>query len=175
MKIIVERELGPQVSHLLDVHLSEMALDSPAESMHALALDELTDRSITVWSAWDCEDSSSVNDKDDMGAATVSGALMGIGALKELSPSHGEIKSMRTAAGFLRQGVASALLNHIMTRARELKFERLSLETGVAPSFKPAHALYTRFGFEPCAPFADYKEDPFSLFMTCGLCGSNDE
>ncbi len=175
MKIIVDRELGPQVSHLLDVHLSEMALDSPAESMHALALDELRDSSITVWSAWDCENSSSANDREDFGANSVTGCLMGIGALKELSPSHGEIKSMRTAAEFQRRGVATGLLSHIMTAARDRKYRSLSLETGVASSFNPAYLLYTRFGFESCAPFADYKEDPYSLFMTCRLCDRNND
>jgi len=166
MKIIVDRELGPQVSHLLDVHLSEMALDSPAESMHALALDELRDSSITVWSAWDCENSSSANDREDFGANSVTGCLMGIGALKELSPSHGEIKSMRTAAEFQRCGVATGLLNHIMAEARDRKYTRVS---------NPAYLLYTRFGFESCAPFADYKEDPYSLFMTCRLCDRNND
>jgi len=126
--------------------------------MHALALDELRDQLITVWSAWEGEEAT--------------GRLMGIGALKELSATHGEIKSMRTAAEFQRCGVATGLLNHIMAAARDRQYRRVSLETGVAPSFKAAHSLYTRFGFEPCAPFADYKEDPYSLFMTCRLLDS---
>ena len=158
VKIIVDQNLGPQVSQLLEVHLSELALESPAESMHALAIDELRDELITVWSAWDGDE--------------MTGRLMGIGALKELSATHGEIKSMRAAAEFQRCGVATGLLEQIMTTARQRKYKQLSLETGVVPSFKPAHTLYTRFGFKHCAPFADYKEDPHSLFMTCRLCDS---
>jgi putative acetyltransferase len=101
-----------------------------------------------MWSAWE------------------DGELLGCAALKELDPRHGEIKSMRTVTGHLRKGVASALLRRIFAEAKRRSYRRLSLETGSMAAFAPARELYVRFGFEPCGPFADYVEDPNSVFMT---------
>jgi putative acetyltransferase len=91
---------------------------------------------------------------------------MGCGAIKELDSAHAEIKSMRTASMHLRKGVAAALMHHILDEARRRCYQRLSLETGSAEAFAPAHRLYASFGFKPCGPFADYVEDPYSVFMT---------
>ena len=91
---------------------------------------------------------------------------MGCGALKQLDPLHGEIKSMRTASAHLRTGVAAKLLQHILEEADRRCYRRLSLETGSMEAFVPAHRLYAGFGFRPCGPFADYAEDPYSVFMT---------
>lgn len=125
-----------------------MALLSPPESVHALDLEKLRQPDITFWCAW--------QDK----------TLLGCGALKELDTIHGEIKSMRTATVHLRKGIAAALLEHIIEEARRRKYSRLSLETGTAKAFKPAHNLYTRLGFQSCGPFGSYSEDPHSIFMT---------
>jgi putative acetyltransferase len=91
---------------------------------------------------------------------------VGCGALKELDAGHGEIKSMRTAASYLRKGVGSFLLQNIISEAKHRGYRRLSLETGSMPYFAPAHSLYRKFGFQRCAPFAEYREDPNSIFMT---------
>ena len=145
---------GPEIYTLLQEHLRNMALHSPPESVHALDIDALRQPAITFWTAWDNAD------------------LLGCGALKLLDESkatdglHAEIKSMRTAEAHLRKGVARALLSHIIDVARERGYARLSLETGSAPAFKPAHLLYKDFGFTNCGPFSDYVEDPFSIFMT---------
>ena len=136
---------------LIREHLRSMHLHSPPESVHALGLEALRQPGITVWSAWDGPE------------------LLGCGALKELDPAHGEIKSMRTATPHLRKGVAAAMLAHLMEEARRRTYSRLSLETGAGPAFEPARALYTRFGFENCGPFADYMADPYSVFMTRSL------
>ena len=93
-------------------------------------------------------------------------ALVGCGALKDLGDGHGELKSMRTDPAHLRQGVAAAMLAHLMATARTQGLQRLSLETGSAAAFAPAHALYARHGFAMCGPFGDYVEDSFSVFMT---------
>lgn len=90
---------------------------------------------------------------------------MGCGALKELSPTHGEVKSMRTATNYLRKGVAKAILQHILTEAKERGYTKVSLETGTMDAFKPAHRLYENFGFYYCEPFASYVEDPNSVFV----------
>jgi putative acetyltransferase len=90
---------------------------------------------------------------------------MGCGALRQLDPAHGEIKSMRTASSHLREGVAARLMRHILDEARRRSYRRLSLETGSSDAFAPARNLYARFGFKPCGPFAQYVEDPYSVFM----------
>ncbi len=42
----------------------------------------------------------------------------------------------------------------------------LYLETGAMDFFLPARTLYQSAGFDYCRPFADYQEDPNSMFMT---------
>jgi putative acetyltransferase len=148
MEIRLDDLRGEQVIALLNEHLLGMAEHSPPESVHALDLEGLRRPEVSFWSAWE------------------NGELLGCGAIKELDPRHGEIKSMRTAAGHLRKGVAAALLQHIVGEAGKRSYRRLSLETGSAPAFAPARQLYTRFGFVPCGPFADYALDPHSVFMT---------
>ncbi len=121
---------------------------SPPGSIHALPLAGLRSPDITFWSVWE------------------NGELLGCGALKELDPQHGEIKSMRTASRHLRKGVASAMLQHILAEARRRGYCRLSLETGAQSGFDPARQLYARAGFAACGPFTDYTDDPNSVFMT---------
>ena len=89
--------------------------------------------------------------------------------MKELSPDHGEVKSMHTAQAVRGKGVARRLLEHLIAEARQRAYGRLSLETGSMEGFLPARALYGSFGFQFCAPFADYKLDPNSVFMTLEL------
>ncbi|HEY9550121.1 MAG TPA: GNAT family N-acetyltransferase, partial [Kiloniellaceae bacterium] len=91
------------------------------------------------------------------------------GALKALSDTHGEIKSMHTAQAARGRGVARRMLAHIVAEARRRGYRRLSLETGSMEAFAPARALYAGFGFEPCPPFADYRPDPFSVYMSLAL------
>jgi putative acetyltransferase len=138
----------PQVVALLNVHFQGMLANSPKDSCHFLDLSGLRAPDVTFWSAWDGAD------------------LLGCGALKQLDPAHGEIKSMRTAAEHLRRGTGAALVSHILGVARARGYKRLSLETGSGEAFDAAHALYRQFGFTECAPFADYKEDPFSRFLS---------
>ena len=141
----------PRSAHFLREHVRDMHLHSPPESVHALDLDALRRPEITFWTVWD------------------GGELLGCGALKELDATHGEIKSMRTAAAHLRKGVALALLAHIVNEARHRGYRRLSLETGSSAAFHPAHKLYESFGFTYCGPFVGYIEDPYSFFMTLEL------
>jgi putative acetyltransferase len=148
MKIRIDDLSGPEIAGLLREHLHSMTLHSPPESIHALDLEALRKPEITFWSAWDGTE------------------LMGCGAVKELDARHGEIKSMRTASAHLRKGVAAALMSHILDEAQRRSYQRLSLETGSMEAFAPAHRLYASFGFKECAPFADYVEDPYSIFMT---------
>jgi len=142
---------GPEIARLLRTHLQSVALHSPPESVHALDIAALRKPDVTFWSAWQGRE------------------LMGCGAVRELDPGHGEIKSMRTVSAHLRKGVAAALVRHMLDEARHRSYRRLSLETGSTEAFAPARGLYARFGFKPCPPFANYVEDPYSVFMTMEL------
>ena len=142
----------PAVAALLRGHLAELAGLSPPESMHALDVGGLCAPSITFWSVGASEDPES--------------EVIGCGALLELDPTHGEIKSMRTARAHLRRGVASMVLRCIIDEARARGYTRLSLETGSQQAFAPARALYARFGFTLCPPFGAYTDDPNSVFMS---------
>jgi putative acetyltransferase len=151
MDIKIDNLTGAEVAELVGEHLHGMRLSSPPESIHALNLDQLRKPEITFWSAWEGKE------------------LVGCGALKELDGQHGEIKSMRTSSSHLRKGVAKRLLKHIIEEAKQRGYHRLSLETGSMDAFEPARRLYASFGFQFCMPFADYMDDPNSVFMTMEL------
>ena len=136
------------VQALLDLHFASMRSNSPPEACHVLAADGLRCPSVTFWSA-----------RED-------GHLLGIGALKELAPDHGEVKSMRTAPEALGRGVGRGLLHHIVTEARRRGYRRLSLETGSTEPFAAALSLYQSEGFVPCGPFGGYEDTPFTRFFT---------
>ena len=139
---------APEIAAFLEEHLEEMHSVTPPESVHALDLEGLRAPEVTFWSVWDAED------------------LVGCGALKEIGPRRGEIKSMRTAVSRRGQGIGARVLEHIMDEAVRRGYESLSLETGAMPEFAAARALYGRNGFQVCGPFGDYSEDPNSVFMT---------
>jgi putative acetyltransferase len=148
MEIKLDDLAGPEIRALLEEHLQSMHSLSPPESVHALDLAALRNPAITFWTVWSGSE------------------LMGCGALKELDPLHGEVKSMRTAAAHRRQGVARAVLRHIVGVAVNRGYQRLSLETGSQGAFEPARRLYESFGFSYCPPFGRYAKDPNSVFMT---------
>ena len=148
MDIRLDDLRGPEIAALLQEHLRDMHRVSPPESVHALDLESLRKPDITFWTMWDA------------------GILVGCGALKELDPQHAEIKSMRTASSHRRQGVAKQLLQHLLAEAKQRGYTRVSLETGSMEFFLPARALYASFGFAQCAPFASYRADSNSVFMT---------
>ena len=142
---------GPEIRALLEEHLASMHTLSPPGSVHALDLEGLRRLDITFWTAW------------------AGSELLGCGALKELGPDHGEVKSMRTAMRHRRNGVGRAMLEHIISEARRRRYLRLSLETGSQPAFEPARRFYQGFGFHPCTPFDGYRDDPNSAFFTLAL------
>jgi putative acetyltransferase len=148
MNIKTDDLSGPQIRALLEEHFQHMLELSPPGSCHFLDFDGLRQPDVMFWAMWEGDQ------------------LAGCGALKELNQQHGEIKSMRTAKPFLRRGVARLMLGHILSVAAERGYQRLSLETGSMAGFEPARQLYTAFGFEYCAPFADYTEDPNSVYMS---------
>jgi putative acetyltransferase len=148
MEIRLDDLQGREVEEFLDAHVQEMKAVSPPESKHAFDIDSLRQPEITFWSVWEEK------------------AMVGCGALKQLSTDHAEIKSMRTSESGRGKGVASLLLGHILQVAKERGYVEVSLETGSFPFFKPARQLYEKFGFLQCDPFGDYQEDPNSIFMS---------
>jgi putative acetyltransferase len=139
---------APDVRELLDQHLDLMRSQSPPEDVHALDADGLVDSAVTFYSYRDAS------------------GLLAVGALKELDPAHGELKSMHTAAAARGRGIGRAMLTHLMGIARDRGYTRLSLETGSMAGFAPARGLYESAGFRACGPFADYLASPNSTFMT---------
>ncbi|MDP5147230.1 GNAT family N-acetyltransferase [Shewanella sp. ULN5] len=147
MEIRIDDLFGPEIAALLNEHLEDMYATSPPESVHALDLSKLRQPEITFWTVWD-------NDQ-----------LAGCGAIKQLSQTHAEIKSMRVAKAHRRKGVAAKLLQHMLAFAKANGYQKLSLETGTMDFFAPARQLYSRFGFQEGDKFADYRIDPNSMFM----------
>lgn len=148
LHITIDDLSGSEIHELLQEHLASMRLHSPPESVHALPIEGLRKPEITFGTVWENKE------------------LLGCGALKELDSQHAEIKSMRTSSPHVRKGVARNLLHHILDEARRRGYRRLSLETGSMAAFAPARQLYAGAGFTYCGPFADYVEDPNSVFMT---------
>jgi len=147
----------PRIVRLLSIHLEWARAASPRCSAHALDLAGLQAPDISFWAAWEGE------------------ALAGVGTLRRLTADHGEVKSMHTARAARGRGVGSAMLRHLIAAAQARGFSRLSLETGSMAHFQPARALYRRFGFTDCEPFADYRPDPNSVFMSLDLRRAREE
>jgi putative acetyltransferase len=138
----------PRVQALVALH-QRLAREATAEGFaFALDLSGLRVPDIRFFAAWDGD------------------ALLGVGALRRLSPDHGEVKSMHTAQAARRRGVGAAMLRHIMDEARAMGMGRVSLETGTSAYFQPAVALYLRHGFTDCGPFGDYAASTENRFLT---------
>jgi putative acetyltransferase len=139
------------VRALLEAHLAFARQTSPPEHVHALDMEGLLEPAVVFF------------------GARRNGVLLGVGAIKQLSPDHAELKSMHTSEAARRQGVASAIVAHLLAFAAGSNYERVSLETGTMDAFAPARSLYTKFGFAPCEPFASYTANPYSTCMTINL------
>ena len=137
-----------EVHELLTKHFIELRAVSPEGSTHVLDIPGLKTPSIKFWSLW----------QNDM--------LMGCGALKFLDKDHGEFKSIRIHDNFRRAGNGINVVNHLIKEAKKLNITRLSIETGAGNFFKPARKLFNNCGFVTCKPFAHYKEDINSIYLT---------
>ena len=139
---------GPAIADLLRFHLDEMHRWSPPESVHAMPIERLRQPDVTFYAAWH------------------ENRLAACGALKQLDPAHGELKSMRAHPDYRGRGAGRAILLHLLAEARARGYARVSLETGRPEQFLPARRLYEGNGFVECAPFGAYVADPFSICMT---------
>jgi len=151
MRIETDDLTRPQVLRLLEEHLANMHELSPPEQVFAFDAAKLRAPGVSFWTAWAGDE------------------LMGCAALKELSPTEGEVKSMRTPAVRRRTGAGRALLAHLIAVARSRGYRRLFLETGSHPAFTPAHTLYRSVGFTDCGPFGAYEDNGGSVFMSLAL------
>jgi putative acetyltransferase len=151
MEIRLDDLSGSATQALVRLHLMDMHANSPPSHVFALDLSGLKDPGVTVWSAWASEQ------------------ILGMGALKQIDARSGEVKSMRTHPNHLRQGIALALLEHIISMARARGYHQLSLETGSGPAFGPALSLYRRRGFIEGNPFGDYAQSNFNQFLHLDL------
>ena len=138
----------PEVNELLKKHFIELRAASPEGSAHVLDIPGLKVDSIKFWSLWE-------NHK-----------LLGCGALKFLGKGHGEFKSIRVHDDFRKMGNGLKIIEHLIDEAKKLKIKRISIETGAGKFFKPARKLFEKCNFKPCDPFAHYKEDLNSIYLT---------
>ncbi|MFZ1926074.1 MAG: GNAT family N-acetyltransferase [Solirubrobacteraceae bacterium] len=136
------------VRQLVEHHLKFGRSHSPPQDAHALEVDSLLDPAVTLFSI------------------RRRGELVAIGALKRLDDQHAELKTMHTAEHVRGLGIGRAMLDHLLSVARERGFEDVSLETGVHEAFAPARSLYASEGFAPCEPFGDYRPSPNTTYMT---------
>ena len=139
---------NPKVNKLLTKHFIELRAVSPEGSAHVLDIPGLKISSIKFWSLWLDED------------------LIGCGALKFLEEGHGEFKSIRIHDTFRNKGYGIKVIDHLIIEAKKLKIKRLSIETGAGDFFLPARKLFKRCEFRKCPPFAHYKEDINSVYLT---------
>ena len=139
---------NPEVNELLIKHFVELRAASPEGSAHVLDIPGLKVPSIKFWSLWRQE------------------KLIGCGALKFLSKDHGEFKSIRIHDNYRKQGQGINVINHLINEAKKLKIKRLSIETGAGDFFLPARKLFEKTGFTVCGPFAHYKKDVNSVYLT---------
>ena len=137
-----------EVNELLTKHFIELRAASPEGSAHVLDIPGLRVNSIKFWSLWEEK------------------KLIGCGALKFINEEHGEFKSIRIHDDFRKKGLGTEVINHLINEAKKLKIKRLSIETGAGDFFIPARKLFKKAGFTPCKPFAHYKEDVNSVYLT---------
>jgi len=138
----------PKVNELLTKHFIELRAASPEGSAHVLDIPGLKVASIKFWSLWERDQ------------------LMGCGALKFLNKEHGEFKSIRVHDNFRNKGIGTKIIKHLINEAKKLEIKRISIETGAGKFFDPARKLFLKCNFEPCEPFAHYKKDINSLYLT---------
>ena len=151
ISITEEHPLTPDLALLFDRHTADMHADTPPESIHMMDKSALATPEIRFFVLRDA------------------GRPVAMGAFKRIEPGHAEIKSMHVLAEARGKGHSKAMLAHVLAEATKDGITRLSLETGIQPTFVAARQLYARAGFDECGPFLGYSLDPNSVFMTKSL------
>lgn len=141
----------PDIAALLATHLEFANEHSPPEHVHALDVKKLSASDVSFFTLRE------------------GGGLLAVGAIREIDPSHGEIKSMHTAQTARGRGIGRIMLDHLLEVARQRGYSRVSLETGTMEAFAPARRLYESAGFVVTPPFGPYWENGYSVCMTLEL------
>ena len=149
--ITKESPLSADLALLMQRHTEDMHADTPPESIHMMDASELAIPEVDFFVLRDA------------------GKPLAMGAFKRLDAAHAEIKSMHVLTEARGRGLSRTMLDHLLEQANAAGLKRLSLETGVQPTFVAARALYYKAGFEDCPPFEGYTLDPNSLYMTRSL------
>ncbi|KAF0170458.1 MAG: putative acetyltransferase [Rhodobacteraceae bacterium] len=149
--IAKESPLGADLALLMQRHTEDMHADTPPESIHMMDAGQLATPEVSFF------------------VLREAGQPLAMGAFKRIDAGHAEIKSMHVLAEARGRGLSRAMLEHLLVEAKAAGFQRLSLETGIQPTFVAARALYYKAGFVDCPPFEGYSEDPNSVFMTRSL------
>ncbi len=150
-RIAREDPRGADLALLMTRHAADCQAETPPESCHRLDPADLHRPEIAFF------------------VGRIDGQPVSMGAVKDLGGGEGEVKSMHVLAEWRGRGLSRQMLEHLLAEARTLGLRRVSLETGAQPIFAPARALYERAGFTDCPPFASYRPDPASCFMTLAL------
>jgi len=151
MVIAIDDPRVDDMQELVGRHLAFANECTPPEDVHALDLGGLLNAAVTVFSARRGQE------------------LLAIGALQHLDESHAELKSMHTDEASRGQGVGRAMLDYLISVARQRGYGRVCLETGTNDAFAPARSLYLGAGFMPSGPFGEYRGSPNSTYMTLVL------
>jgi len=140
---------APEMLPLLEAHLAHSKAHSPDGSDHALTPQDMRAQGMQFWAVYDGD------------------CPVACGGLVALPDGTAEVKSVHVAQALRGRGVAKRLMDHLAEEARAVGYKALVLETGSSahPGFEAARALYEALGYEYCAPFGDYVEDPASVFM----------
>lgn len=146
--ILRQSPLEVDLDLLMQRHTADMHADTPPESIHMMDASQLAIPDVAFYVMRDA------------------GQPVAMGAFKRIDASHAEIKSMHVLHEARGRGLSRRMLDHLIVEARAAGFSRLSLETGVQPTFIAARALYAKAGFTECPPFQGYGPDPNSVFMT---------
>ena len=141
----------PALALLFERHTADMHADTPPESIHMMPASALRAPEIAFF------------------VMHLDGVPVGMGAIKQITPDHAEIKSMHVLHEMRGKGLSRRMLEALVAHARASGLSRLSLETGIQPTFIAARGLYAQAGFNECPPFGDYHDDPNSVFMTIAL------
>ncbi len=125
----------------LEAHLEPLY---PAKSRHGYSVEKLIAQDVAFF------------------VLRADGTPAGCAGIQLFGNDYGEVKRMYVRPQFRGLGYGKLLLDHLASFARAHRVGLLRLETGIHQA--AAIRLYERMGFQRIPPFADYVDDPLSLF-----------
>lgn len=103
----------------------------------------------------------------DFVVARLDGKAVGCGGIKWFADGSAELKRIFVRDDARGHGLGRRIMETLQSLAETRGVKRIYLETG--PLNTEAVRLYEKFGYRTCGPFADYEDNPHSLFMTKDL------